>query len=50
MYLKLRKYCNFGTKNSRRAWHIIPAQEVNEIHNGKLAPSEDFAARKKVFY
>ena len=19
----------FGTKNSRRAWHIIPAQEVN---------------------
>ena len=29
MYLKLRKYCNFGRKNPRRAWHVIPAQEVN---------------------
>ena len=28
MYLKLRK-CNFETKNSRRTWHFIPAQEVN---------------------
>ena len=25
MYLELRKYCNFGTKNS---WHVIPTQEV----------------------
>ena len=32
MYLKLRKYCHFGTKNSRRAWHVIPAQEVNNSH------------------
>ena len=31
IYLKLRKYCNFGTKNSRRAWHVFPAQEVNYI-------------------
>ena len=30
IYLKLRKYYNFGRKNSRRAWHvIIPAREVN---------------------
>ena len=27
-YLKLGKYCNFGTK--KRAWRIIPAQEVNK--------------------
>ena len=28
IYLKQRKYCNFGAKNSRRAWHVFPAQEV----------------------
>ena len=28
MYLELRKYCNFGTKSSLVAWHVIPAQEV----------------------
>ena len=28
IYLKLRKYCHFGTKNARHAWHIFPAQEV----------------------
>ena len=22
------KYCNFGTKDSRRAWNVFPAQEV----------------------
>ena len=30
IYLKLWEYYNFGTKNSRNAWHVIPAQEVNE--------------------
>ena len=31
----MRKYWNFGRKNSRRAWHVIPAQGVNEfIHIG----------------
>ena len=29
MYLTLRKYCNFGTKYSRRTWHVFLAQEVN---------------------
>ena len=31
IYLKLRKYYNFGAKSSRRAWHVIPAQKVNPI-------------------
>ena len=31
MYSKLRKYCNFVTKNSRCAWHVILAQEVKNI-------------------
>ena len=22
------KYCNFGIKNSRRAWHVVSAQEL----------------------
>ena len=29
--VKLRKYYNFGTKNSRRAWHDVPAQEQKQI-------------------
>ena len=28
MYLKPRKYYNFGRKNSRRAWHVISTQEL----------------------
>ena len=34
MYLELKKYyCNFffGTKDPRRAWHVIPGQEVNFV-------------------
>ena len=31
VYLKTeRKYYNFGTKSSRRAWHVVPAQKVEE--------------------
>ena len=30
-YTKLRKYYDFGTKSSRRGWHVIPAQEVNRV-------------------
>ena len=35
LYLKLRNYGNFGRKSSRRAWHVVPAQEVehNELLN-----------------
>ena len=36
IYLKLRKYCNFGAKNSRRAWHVFPAQEVNKIFSTRM--------------
>ena len=35
IYLKLRKHCNFWTKNSRRAWHVIGAQ----CFQGSVAPS-----------
>ena len=31
MHSKLRNYCNFGAKSSRRAWHVIPEQEVNKV-------------------
>ena len=36
IYLKLRKHCNFGTKNSQRAWHVTPAQEVSSKHSENL--------------
>ena len=29
IYLELRKYCNFGAKSFRRAWHVIPAQSTS---------------------
>ena len=31
MYLRLRKCYNFGTTNSRRARHVIPAQEIERF-------------------
>ena len=31
IYLKLRNYCNLGTKDSGSAWHVIPVQEVNYL-------------------
>ena len=31
IYSKRRKCCNFATKNSRRAWHVIPTQEVKPV-------------------
>ena len=33
IYVKLKEYCNFGTKNSRLEWHVIPAQEVQLTTN-----------------
>ena len=37
IYLKLRKYCKFGGKNSRREWCVVPAQEINRnVHTVSL--------------
>ena len=40
LYLKLRKYCNFGIKSSRRAWHVIQAQEVNHLYRLRTITSD----------
>ena len=37
MYLKSRKYYNFGTKDSRRAWHVVSAQEVKKKNSARLS-------------
>ena len=38
IYLKLRKRCNFGTKNSRRAWQEVTefCQILKNFDNGCL--------------
>ena len=33
IYLKLRKYCNFETKNSRHAWHVVPVLTPSRLNN-----------------
>ena len=42
IYIKLRKYCNFGTKDSRRTWHVIPAQEVKDSEVLKRKEEKEF--------
>ena len=34
--MKLRKYYNFGTKNPRRAWHVVSAQEVDKDEHARI--------------
>ena len=40
LYLKLKKYCNFGTKSSWRAW-----QEVNYLHWQLMADRNEWPNR-----
>ena len=49
MYLKLStKYCNFGIKNSRRAWHVVPAQEVETKKKKRKKDNEKVTKRRSV--
>ena len=40
---KLRKYCNLGTENSRRAWNVVSAQEVDDrVWDRRIARHSNF--------
>ena len=49
LYLKLGKYNigNFGTKDSRRTWHAVPAQEVKcpFSNRGRYLPQQVFSEK-----